>query len=360
MARLLLTMFSAFLSALTLTSCLSAPAARADAPVTAARVERVAPEAGISSDPALLLGEFPLAKNRPVLDGDTIRVEGLDASMRLLGIDTEETFKRDSEREAFARGWDSYLKEMRGTKKRPVKMATPAGTAGDEFAKSFFAGVETVRLERDHPGEIRDFYNRYLAYVFAFKDGQWVNYNVESVRAGWSPYFTKYGRSRRFHEAFLQAQAEAREARRGIWGDEVLHYPDYDERLEWWNAREAGVTAFEEASKGRDDHVSLTRADSLEVLAARVGKPVSLLGLVGEVKAPTSEKAPWVVRLSKDRFKSFQVVFFDKAVLDATRIAGQVGEYVVVSGVVTEYRGTPQLVVKDPAQVRAFVEPVFE
>ena len=32
-----------------------------------------------------------------VIDGDTIRVDGLDASMRLLGLDTEETFKRKSE-----------------------------------------------------------------------------------------------------------------------------------------------------------------------------------------------------------------------------------------------------------------------
>lgn len=336
------------------------PAAHAKETAAPVRVEPVAPQAdaGISSDPALVLGEFPLAKKKPVLDGDTIKVEGLDASMRLLGIDTEETFKRASEREAFAKGWDSYLKEMRGTSKRPVKMATPAGTAAEAFAVGFFHGVERVRLEHDHPGEIRDFYNRYLAYVFALKDGRWVNYNLEVVRAGWSPYFAKYGQSRRFHEAFLQAQAEAREARRGIWGDNVLHYPDYDERLRWWNARGAGVATFEKEGKGRDDHVSLTRADSFDVLKARVGQPVKLLGLVGNIKEPTSEKAPWVVHLSKDRFKSFQVVFFDKAVLDASGVADQIGEYVVVSGPVTEYRNTPQIEVKDPTQVRSFVAPV--
>src|SRR5690606_39944458 len=77
--------------------------------------------------------------------------------------------------------------------------------------------VTTVRLERDQHGEIRDFYGRYLAYVFAKKDGKWVNYNIEVVRAGYTPYYQKYGRSRRFHEEFMQAEAEARAAKRGIW-----------------------------------------------------------------------------------------------------------------------------------------------
>ena len=34
------------------------------------------------------LGTFPLT-NKPVVDGDTIKVVGLDASLRLLGLDCE-------------------------------------------------------------------------------------------------------------------------------------------------------------------------------------------------------------------------------------------------------------------------------
>ena len=71
------------------------------------------------------LGEFPIDGANAVVDGDTIRVKGLDNSMRLLGLDTEETFKHDDERNAYAAGWDRYKKKMRGDSSRPVKMATP-------------------------------------------------------------------------------------------------------------------------------------------------------------------------------------------------------------------------------------------
>ena len=53
---------------------------------------------------SLELGEYPIDGASSVLDGDTIRVKGLPASLRLLGIDTEETFKKDKERAAFAAG----------------------------------------------------------------------------------------------------------------------------------------------------------------------------------------------------------------------------------------------------------------
>jgi endonuclease YncB( thermonuclease family) len=152
-----------------------------------------------------------------VVDGDTIRVDGLDNSLRLLGIDTEETFKHKAERDAYAAGWASYVTNVRGTSPHPVKFATPLGEDAKVFAEHWFADVDVVRLERDDPQEIRDRYHRYLAYVLAKKAGKWVCYNVEAVRAGMSPYFPKYGRSRRYHAEFVAAEAEAKAAHRGIW-----------------------------------------------------------------------------------------------------------------------------------------------
>ena len=55
---------------------------------------------------SLELGEFPFDGPSAVIDGDTVRVKGLQASLRLLAVDTEETFKKQWEREAFAAGWD--------------------------------------------------------------------------------------------------------------------------------------------------------------------------------------------------------------------------------------------------------------
>lgn len=339
------------LATLVLAACRSTP------PTPPTPPDVSVPEAKPTTDPKLVLGEFPLAAKNPVLDGDTIKVEGLDASLRLLAIDTEETFHKQSERDAYAKGWDSYLVEMKGDSKRPVKMATPAGMEAWDYAKDFFADVPRVRLEHDHPEEVRGFYNRYLVYVFAEKNGQWVNYNVEAVRDGWSPYFTKYGRSIRFHDEFMAAQAEAKSAKRGIWSDEPEHhYPDYDERLAWWSEREKVTTAFGLEAQGRDDYVILTHQDSLERLKSRVGESVTVLALVGDIKEPASENAPWLVLLSKNRFSAISLVFFDKAVLDATGIVAQKGEYVVVSGTVSEYGDYLQIVVNDAAQVKTFLQ----
>jgi endonuclease YncB( thermonuclease family) len=305
---------------------------------------------------SLELGEFPIDGASAVIDGDTIRVKGLSSTLRLLAIDAEETFKHDDERAAFAAGWEPYKKAQRGGAPRPVKFATPMGDEGKRFAQAFFEGIDSVRLERDHPGEIRDYYGRYLAYIFAKKDGQWVNFNVEIVRAGLSPYFVKYGRSRRFHAEFLEAQKSAQEAKRGIWAPKTMHYDDYAERLSWWGEREKAITRFEKAmAEDPDKYIALTRWDAILKLEQKVGETVTILGAVGEVKY--GEKGPSVVRLSRNRQSDFEVVFFDKDVLLASGVQYKKGEYVQVRGTVTKYRFRDteklQLVVSLPGQVLA-------
>ena len=306
---------------------------------------------------SLELGEFPIDGDSAVVDGDTIRVKGLSSTLRLLAIDTEETFKHANERAAFAGGWDQYKKGVRGSSARPVKFATPLGEDAKKIAQEFFRGVDSVRLERDHPGEIRDYYGRYLAYVFAKKDGQWVNYNVECVRAGLSPYFVKYGRSRRFHHEFVEAQKLAQEGKIGVWAPGKMHYDDYDERLKWWGAREQAITRFEKAMEDQPDQfVALTRWDAMLKLEQRVGQTITLLGAVSEVKF--GEKGPSVVKLARSRTNDFEIVFFDRDVLLATGVQYKQGEYVQVRGTVAKYRDFRnvdrlQLVVSLPGQVIA-------
>jgi endonuclease YncB( thermonuclease family) len=307
---------------------------------------------------SLELGEFPIDGASSVLDGDTIRVKGLTSSMRLLGIDTEETFKKDKERAAFAAGWEEYKKKMKGSSTRPVKYATPLGEDGKKFAQGFFEDVRSVRLERDHPGEIRDFYGRYLAYVFAKKNGEWVNYNVEAVRAGYSPYFMKYGRSRRFHKEFVEAEKEAREAQRGIWKPGAMAYPDYEERLEWWASRERVIHRFEKAAEENpDSYVALTRFDAMLRLESRVGQEVFVLGSVSDIRF-SEGRGPSVVKLARSRTSDFDIVFFDKDVLISTGLQFKKGEYVQVRGLVQKYKNEKgwerlQVVVSLPGQVLA-------
>ncbi|HTL33618.1 MAG TPA: thermonuclease family protein [Kofleriaceae bacterium] len=284
--------------------------------------------------PGLVVGEFHVTK---VSDGDTIRVDGLDSSLRLLGLDTEETFDHypEQRRQYEADGWPAYTKEMRGGKPHPQKFATPLGDDAWHWAEKFFDTSEKVRIERDHPAEIRDAYNRYLAYVFVKKNGAWVNYNVECVRAGMSPYFPKYGESRRFHEDFVKAQDEARAAKRGIWAPNVMSYPDYDERLAWWNARGAFVTAFRKEGEGKDNYIDISHWDATQKLEELVGKEVHILGVVGDVRI--GEKGPTRVELARSRFGGFPLVFFDRDVFVQTGIAGWSGEYVIATGIPTIY-----------------------
>ena len=302
--------------------------------------------------PGTVMGEFRLTR---VVDGDTIRVDGLDSSLRLLALDTEETFKSEKDRRLFENGWDQYLAHKRGDSKHPVKAATPLGEEAHQWAKDFFDGVGTVRLERDDPREIRDRYGRYLAYALVQKDGVWVNFNVECVRAGMSPYFSKYGYSRRYHQEFVDAEREARAAQVGIWDPAKMHYPDYDERKPWWTARAEFIAEFERQARGRDDHVNLTDFDAMKRIEQAIGKEITVLGTIGEVRL--GDRGPTKVMLSRKMFGDFPVVFFDKDVFASTGMAKWRGEFVMVRGVVTAYenkynkRKQLQIVVDRPGQV---------
>ncbi|MCK5687857.1 thermonuclease family protein [Myxococcota bacterium] len=302
-----------------------------------------------------IIGEFKLPADA-IIDGDTIKVVGLDSSLRLLGIDTEETFKKKHEKELFAQGWDYYLKTMQGDSGKPVKMATPLGEDAKDYAKEFFKGVETVRLERNHPKAIRGYYGRILAYVFAKKDGKWVNYQVECVRAGMSPYFMKYGYSLRFHDEFVAAQKEARAAKVGIWEPGKMHYQDYDKRLEWWERRAQFIEWFSTKAAGKPNHIVLTHWDSLFEMERNLDKEVYLLGTVGKVR-PTTATGPTLVMLSRRRNKDIPLVFFDKAVLANSGILDRSREFVRVRGKVNKYkskssgRESLQIIINSPDQI---------
>ena len=299
--------------------------------------------------PGLVIGEFTLTK---IVDGDTVRVDGLDSSLRLLGMDTEETFKSEADRRAVETDWNAYVIAKKG-KPRPGRMATPTGEIAKQWAKDYFDGAVNVRLERDHPAEIRDRFKRYLAYCFVQKNGTWVNYNVEAVRAGMSPYFTKYGFSRRYHDDFVKAEAEAKAAKRGIWSDApgLMKYPDYAEREAWWHPRGEFVAAFRAEGAGKDNYLDSTHWDVMQQLEKLVGKEVHILGTVDDVRI--NERGPARATLGK-----IPLVFFDRDVLGTSGIAQWKSEYIWVTGVPTVYenkttkRKQVQIVIDRASQIR--------
>ena len=302
-------------------------------PAPTARYQRTQAQASLKKlgAPGLVLGEFTLTK---VLDGDTVRVDGLDSSLRLVGLDSEETFKNEFDRRDADTDFDEYLSSKRKGK-GPSKAATPMGDAAKDFAKKFFQGDVKVRVERDDPREIRDTFDRYLAYVFVERGGTWVNYNVECVRAGMSPYFMKYGYSRRFHAEFVAAEAEAKAAQRGIWSPVTQHYTDYDERRGWWVARAEFLARYQRQVDADPGFIVLNHWDAMKRIEDREGQEVTVLALVAEVRL--GDRGPTKVMLARKRTSSFPLIFFDKDVFASSQVADWRGEFIVAKGVVTSY-----------------------
>jgi len=170
-----------------------------------------------------------------VIDGDTleVRLDGRATSVRVLWVDTEEKI---------------------AGRARPG--ADPPETVfGQEtllWARDLFASFGArARIGLAFPeGRRADAFGRLLGRV-SLPDGS--DYALRLVREGRSPYFTKFGRCRDAHGAFVRAQAGARAAGLGIWSPATnrARTPDapsarrpYERLLAWWDARAEAIEGF--------------------------------------------------------------------------------------------------------------------
>lgn len=140
-----------------------------------------------------------------VVDGDTIwvRIDGTDGPLssgathkiRILEIDTPET-------------------------QHPTKGVQCGGPEATAFAEEMIPVGSTVHLLADR--EDTDVYGRFLRYVWT-DDG--VFYNREAVRQGYARAVL-YEPNDAFIEDLRAAEAEARAAGRGIWGQTCASPPE--------------------------------------------------------------------------------------------------------------------------------------
>lgn len=145
-------------------------------------IEQSAHVAGTSGD------WYPVSK---VVDGDTFWIQ--DGSekgkkVRLIGVDAPETRK---------------------TKKKEVGYY---GKEAKAYLKTRLDG-QKVRLEYDV--DQTDHYGRLLAYVY-LEDGTFLN--EELLRLGYAVVMT-VPPNVKFADRFIEIQREAREAKRGLWGE---------------------------------------------------------------------------------------------------------------------------------------------
>lgn len=141
------------------------------------------------SDPATFGIEGERTFVTKVVDGDTIEVSGNQA-VRFIGIDTPET----------------------------VDPRRPVGCFGKEASsevKKLLTNQEVV-LQKDVSET--DKYKRLLRYVFLpLEDGSILFINDYLVREGFAKVLT-YPPDVKYNEQFRQAEKEARENNRGLWG----------------------------------------------------------------------------------------------------------------------------------------------
>ncbi|HMG43175.1 MAG TPA: thermonuclease family protein [Acidimicrobiales bacterium] len=124
-----------------------------------------------------------------VIDGDTlvVRLGGSDEHLRLIGIDTPESVATDRPNECYGKEASARLAAL-----------VPPGTE--------------VRVERDV--EPRDRYDRLLGYLYRAGDGLFVNQDL--VAAGFAEA-KAYRPNTTFEPQFEAAEAQARNARSGLW-----------------------------------------------------------------------------------------------------------------------------------------------
>jgi micrococcal nuclease len=138
-----------------------------------------------------IAGQYQVVR---VVDGDTIVVKygGKYEKVRLLCVNTPESVHPDE------------------------KQNIPMGKVASRYTQKKLIG-KSVNLEFEIK-KLRGNYGRLLAYVFV--DGN--NLNLDLVRQGLSPYYTKYGKSEKYDAGFRAAEKQARKEKLNIWGDPEL------------------------------------------------------------------------------------------------------------------------------------------
>jgi endonuclease YncB( thermonuclease family) len=317
-------------------------------------VEAPGGERAVESGPQGVIQRATLREDG-VVDGDTLRAVGFDQSIRLLCIDTEETLEGE-DLEAALRDWEAYRREKTEGAENPVSYGTFLGNEATEFAERFFEGVDEIYVEYQSAKKTREYFGRHLGYVWIRdgEDGAWTHYNVEAVRAGMSPYFTSYGWCDDHDEAFRQAQAEAREARRGIWAEGARGYDDYEERIARWERRARQIGLYREHFEGRPRTVKLGTDTALSRLRLYVGERVTVFGALARV-VPGGDP-PRLEFFHRHR-EPVAVVFDEGMAVDDAGVELEVGQYYYVEGIVEMYRGNPRIRLDRRGFVRSGAQP---
>jgi hypothetical protein len=266
----------------------------------------------------------------------------------LVGVDCEEVFKDEAAKNIAEKDFPSYVAMMQGKNRLPGTYPTPLGEEAKEFAQVFFQFGGKVRLEYDSLSRPTDFYGRHLVHLFYESYGQEIHYNVELVKRGYTAYVTKFGRSERFDKELEAAQAEAKKNKLGIWDPKKKHYPDYEARFQWWEARADAISQFEKEHRKDADYIRLDDEDAMDRLRKLNGKPAVVFGAVYGVR---DDKKPQKILFAHKDGDDFSLISFESERFASLSAKQYVGAYLYVRGTVNLFRGQPQMKLEDGATI---------
>jgi micrococcal nuclease len=128
-----------------------------------------------------------------VTDGDTLHIsmEGVNETVRLIGINTPETVDPRRTVECFGKEASDRMKDL--------------------------AKGKIVKLEYDNSQALRDTYGRLLAYVY-LEDGQMLNRKM--VAEGYAYEYT-YMKPYQYQKEFRELQKLAQSGKRGLWAEDT-------------------------------------------------------------------------------------------------------------------------------------------
>lgn len=135
-----------------------------------------------------------------VIDGDTFKMSNGE-KVRLMGIDTPEKFESDK------------LDRQSGQSGRDKEIIKKLGEASSEYVRKLVEGKK-VTLVKDPGYDDRDKYGRLLRYIY-MEDGTFVNAKI--LEDGYANVF--YSKQISKMDQFKKLEREARENKRGLWGE---------------------------------------------------------------------------------------------------------------------------------------------
>ena len=135
-----------------------------------------------------------------VVDGDTFVLEGGDR-VRMLGIDTPEKFESQKLDNDVSRS---------GMDKKTIQRL---GELASGYTKKLIEGKKVILIPESNY-EDKDKYGRLLRYVY-LEDGTFVNKKI--VEDGYANAYRRFSVSKL--DEIIQAEKEARQNRKGLWGN---------------------------------------------------------------------------------------------------------------------------------------------